>query len=49
MIDMEISFREALKVDLPRLVKMLAEDQLGSTREDISQPLSLVTPQFLIK
>jgi len=37
---LEISFREALKTDLPRLVKMLADDQLGSTREDMSQPLN---------
>jgi ribosomal protein S18 acetylase RimI-like enzyme len=39
-IQLELSFREALKDDLPRLVKMLGEDQLGSTREDISQPLN---------
>ena len=37
---MELSFREALTDDLPCLVKMLGEDQIGSTREDISQPLN---------
>ncbi len=37
---MKISFRKALEADLPRLVKMLADDQLGSTREDMAQPLN---------
>lgn len=37
---LKISFREALEADLPRLVKMLAADQLGSKREDMSQPLN---------
>lgn len=34
-----LSFREATIDDLPTLVEMLADDTLGATREDASQPL----------
>ena len=37
---MNISFRKSLQADVPDLVKMLADDQLGATREDISHPLN---------
>lgn len=33
-------FRQAVARDLPRLVTMLAEDELGAQREDSSQPLN---------
>ena len=33
-------FREANARDLPRLVAMLADDELGARREDSSQPLN---------
>ena len=33
-------FRAASHTDLPRLVAMLADDALGATREDASQPLN---------
>ncbi len=33
-------FRRATKEDLPVLVQMLADDELGSKREDSSQPLN---------
>jgi len=36
---MQLIFREARQSDLPELVKMLANDQLGKTREDISMPI----------
>lgn len=39
-IELELSFREAVEGDLPRLVTMLGQDQLGVTREDLSQPLN---------
>jgi len=35
-----LSYRNAKKSDLPQLIKMLADDQLGSTREDSSIPLN---------
>lgn len=37
---MQLSFRQANEKDLPILVKMLADDQLGATREDTSLPLN---------
>ena len=36
----EISFRAATEGDLPQIVVMLADDELGSTREDASLPLN---------
>jgi len=33
-------FREAVSADLPQLVSMLADDELGVQREDASQPLN---------
>ena len=33
-------FRQAVARDLPRLVTMLADDELGARREDSSQPLN---------
>lgn len=36
----EISFRAATEGDLPLIVAMLADDDLGSTREDASLPLN---------
>lgn len=35
-----LQFRQASARDLPRLVAMLADDELGSQREDSSQPLN---------
>lgn len=32
-------FRRALRADLPDIVRMLAEDSLGATREEASSPL----------
>ena len=32
-------FRKAIKVDIPNIVKMLADDELGSKREDYRVPL----------
>ncbi len=37
---MEIIFRKAIKDDLVQIVEMLADDELGNTREDISLPLN---------
>lgn len=37
---MELNFREATLADLPALVNMLADDHLGATREDPSDPLN---------
>ncbi|WP_353779177.1 GNAT family N-acetyltransferase [Winogradskyella sp. 3972H.M.0a.05] len=34
-----ISFRKATKSDLPSIIEMLADDALGSTREDFRIPL----------
>ena len=36
----EISFRAATSSDLQQIVAMLADDELGSTREDASLPLN---------
>lgn len=36
-----MKFRKATKVDVPTIVKMIANDQLGSTRENYKEPLSL--------
>jgi GNAT superfamily N-acetyltransferase len=35
----DILFRRAVRADLPDIVRMLAEDSLGSTREAYAQPL----------
>ena len=37
---MKLEFRQALEADLPHILKMLADDQLGSKREDISTPIN---------
>lgn len=37
---MDLVFREAREVDLPFLVEMLADDQLGRQRENTSRPLN---------
>ena len=36
----ELIFRPATVTDLPGIVAMLADDQLGSQREDASNPLN---------
>jgi len=36
----KLTFRQAEKSDLPALVSMLADDELGQQREDISEPLN---------
>ncbi len=36
---MELTFREAVRSDLRELVLMLADDRLGATREDTSEPV----------
>jgi len=35
----DLSFRRAVHADLPALVRLLAEDDLGSTRERYAEPL----------
>ncbi len=40
----ELHFREAREADLPQLIKMLADDQLGASREDYSGELN---PRYL--
>ena len=37
---MQLNFRSANGEDLPRLVALLADDALGATREDNSEPLN---------
>lgn len=37
---MELKFRKAIKEDIPCLVQMLFDDELGSTREDNSMPIN---------
>ncbi len=41
---MKIAFREASRSDIARLVALLADDELGATREDNSKPLN---PRYL--
>lgn len=41
---MHLTFREAVKEDISTLVDMLADDELGATREDSSNPLN---PRYL--
>lgn len=41
---MDLSYREARENDIPTLVEMLADDELGQTREDLSSPLN---PRYL--
>ena len=36
---MNLEFRQATEKDIPGLVALLADDELGATREDISRPL----------
>lgn len=36
----EIAFRRANQADIAAIVAMLADDPLGSTREDVSEPLA---------
>jgi len=35
-----LDFRPAIESDIPELVSLLADDELGATREDASQPLN---------
>ena len=42
--NVELIYRDAVEADLPALVAMLAEDELGATREDPSSPLN---PRYL--
>jgi hypothetical protein len=37
---MSLKFRTAVRADVPALVQMLADDELGATREDTTEPLS---------
>jgi GNAT superfamily N-acetyltransferase len=37
---MHLTFRQALKKDLIELIKLLADDKLGKSREDISVPIN---------
>lgn len=37
---MDVTFRDATRDDLPTLVAMLADDPLGATREDVSDPVA---------
>ena len=37
---MKLIYREAVKPDLPYLVEMLADDELGAQREDFSSPVN---------
>lgn len=37
--DTDLQFREAMADDLPELIAMLADDELGRRREDLSTPL----------
>src|SRR6266498_4774822 len=39
MIEQEIIFRLATRADLPSIVRMLADDELGSQRERVESPL----------
>jgi GNAT superfamily N-acetyltransferase len=39
---MELEFRQALESDLPNILSLLADDQLGSKREDDSTPINQV-------
>jgi len=41
----EIIIRKALKSDLVKVVELIADDQLGATREQIGSPLALVYRQ----
>jgi GNAT superfamily N-acetyltransferase len=37
---MKLNFRQAIESDISSLVNLLADDDLGATREDISMPLN---------
>ena len=37
---MKLTFRDATQADLPIIIDMLADDELGAQREDISKPLN---------
>ena len=37
---MDLNFRKATKYDIPNLVALLADDDLGATREDTSMPVN---------
>ena len=38
---MKLAFRQALETDLPVILGMLADDELGSKREDDSIPIKM--------
>ncbi len=38
-MDKSIAFKKATKNDLPEIIRMIADDQLGRTRENYSEPL----------
>jgi hypothetical protein len=40
MSGMEVKFRRAIREDVPEIVRLLAEDVLGSKREQYAEPLS---------
>jgi ribosomal protein S18 acetylase RimI-like enzyme len=37
---MDVTFRRATRADLPSIIALIAEDQIGQTREDPSTPLN---------
>ena len=45
----ELIFRKAIEVDIPNIVKMLADDELGSKREDYKVPLPNINYDALQK
>jgi len=38
-MDMELTFRQATAADVPAIVRLLVDDDLGRTRDDASMPL----------
>ena len=38
----ELTFRKATEGDIPNIVKMLADDELGSKREDYKVPIQYI-------
>jgi len=38
--NMTLTFKKATRTDLPAIIKLLADDQLGATREKYEEPLS---------
>ena len=48
-LNMNINFRKANRTDIPNIVRLLADDTIGMTREKYVEPLPCNTMQHLMR